>query len=52
MEQICVNAPEAWLTVATGLVTLMSFAANFISKDNVFGKVIHFLALNLKAPKK
>jgi hypothetical protein len=57
MEQICLsNLPEIALTIAGGIVTVASFAANFVVKmdkaHTVWGKLINWTALNFTVVKK
>lgn len=50
MEQVCFDqAPAVVATIVTGLVTVASVVANFVKADSVLGKIVHYLALNIKA---
>lgn len=51
MEQVCLSTPVEWAGIATGIVTLFSFLANFVKGDSVIAKAVHFLALNIKVSK-
>lgn len=48
METICFDAGTQVVAGITTLITVASMAANFVKKDTVLGKVVHFLALNLR----
>lgn len=51
MDQICLNNVETYTAYATAAVTLFSIAANFVSADSKAGKLLHWLALNIKVAK-
>lgn len=52
MEQVCLSGlPEVALGTLTSVVTVASVLANIVKSDTVLGKVVHFLAINLKTQK-
>lgn len=53
MEQVCFEqAPALAATIAGGLITLASLAANFVKADSLLGKIVNYIALNIKTSKK
>lgn len=48
MEQVCVEGVSAYIGIATAVVAGASVIANFVSKESVLGKIVSFLALNIK----
>jgi len=51
--QICVTGTgELAGAIALGVVTVASTVANFVGKDNLIGKVVNWLAINIKVEKK
>lgn len=39
-------------TIVGGIVTAASVLANYVGKDTVIGKIVNFLAINIKVQKK
>lgn len=52
MDQVCLSGVEAYATYFTMFVTALSVIANFVPKESTAGKIVNWLALNFKAPKK
>lgn len=49
MEQVCIEGlPQIAGGVVAGVVTVASVVANIVKSDSMLGKVVHFLALNIK----
>jgi hypothetical protein len=48
MLELLMSHKEDIALIGTSLVAIMSALANIVPKDSLAGKVIHFLALNLK----
>lgn len=40
------------LNLGTAIVAVFSVLANIVPKDNFFGKIVHFIALNFKTQSK
>lgn len=51
-DQVCLAGSSIAVAVATTVVTIASVLANLVSSEGAFGKVIHFLAINLTTKKK
>lgn len=55
MEEVCISGvPGLIVTILGGLVTIVtsSVFANFVKPDTALGKVVNWVALNIKTPKK
>lgn len=54
-QQVCIGGLDGVnaliLTVVTGVIAVASALANVVSKQGFFGKLIHFLAVNIKVDK-
>lgn len=50
MEQVCIELVGGSLptVIVGGVVTVFSVLANFVSVDTKVGKIVNFLAVNLK----
>ncbi len=42
------DAPKLVAMIVAGVVTVASIVANLVGKTNIIGKIIHFLAVNIK----
>lgn len=51
MDQVCLTNVETYTAYVTAAVTFFSVLANFVKADSGIGKVLHWLALNIKVAK-
>lgn len=51
MEQVCFDVTTTVLTIATFAISVASGIANFVKKDSFLGKIINYIALNIKTGK-
>lgn len=51
MEQVCFTGIEQYAAYATAVITGASVLANAIDKETWYGKLINFLAVNIKLEK-
>jgi len=40
------------VNLGTAIIAVFSVLANIVPKDNIFGKIVHFIALNFKVQSK
>jgi hypothetical protein len=52
MEQICLEGAAGYAGIASGIVVVASMLANLVKADSVLGKIMNYLALNIKVGKK
>lgn len=52
MEQVCITGVEQYAIYGTIVVTLASALANVVSDKTFVGKIVKFLAVNIKLEKK
>lgn len=52
MEPICISETPAVVGgIVTTVITLAAGFANFVKPDTLLGKIVHFIALNIKVGK-
>lgn len=51
-DQLCAMVGTTIVAGATSVIAMFSLIANFVKADSLFGKIIHWLALNISVNKK
>ena len=51
MEQICIEGAMGYAGIATAIVTGARVLDNLVKGDSILGKIVNFVALNIKVKK-